>query len=342
MQDSVGFAIRVENRYKGIRSPHKFKMAVSGCTRECAEAQSKDVGLIATEHGYNVYVCGNGGAKPRHADLLASDVDEETALRYIDRFVMYYIMTADRLTRTSVWLEKLEGGIEHLKEVIIHDKLGLVAELEERLQHLVDTYQCEWATVVNDPEKRKRFEQFVNTDETEPCIEFIAQREQSRPDNWPSEVVSLQQFYHLDQVAKEIPPPAEEDLRWVQVGSVSDFPIDGGATIKYGGVQIAVFNFTSRGEWYASQNMCPHKKAFVLGRGIIGDHNGEPKVACPMHKKTFSLNDGRSLQNEDYHIQTFPVRVDGNKVLLQLPAAELLEQTIGTEVGCKLATSCAG
>ena len=155
-------------------------------------------------------------------------------------------------------------------------------------------------------------------------------------------MVSLQQFYHLDQVAKELPPPAEEDLRWVQVGSVSDFPIDGGATIKYGGVQIAVFNFTSRGEWYASQNMSPHKKAFVLGRGIIGDHNGEPKVACPMHKKTFSLNDGRSLQNEDYHIQTFPVRVDGHKVLLQLPAAEMLEQTIGTEVGCKLATSCAG
>jgi nitrite reductase (NADH) large subunit len=342
VQDSVGFAIRVENRYKGIRSPHKIKMAVSGCTRECAEAQSKDVGLIATEHGYNLYVCGNGGTKPRHADLLAADLDEDTALKYIDRFLMYYIMTADRLTRTSVWMEKLEGGLEHLKDVIIHDKLGLAAELDSMLQHLVDTYQCEWATVVNDPEKRKRFEQFVNTDETEPCIEFIAQREQSRPANWPSEVVSLQQFYHLDQVAKETPPPVEVDLRWVQVGSVSDFPTDGGATIKYGGVQIAVFNFTSRGEWYASQNMCPHKKAFVLGRGIIGDHQGEPKVACPMHKKTFSLNDGRSLQNEDYHIQTFPVRVDGNKVLLYLPPAETLESSIGTEVGCRLATSCGG
>ncbi len=342
VQDSVGFAIRVENRYKGIRSPHKFKMAVSGCTRECAEAQSKDVGLIATEHGYNLYVCGNGGAKPRHADLLASDIDEETAIRYIDRFVMYYIMTADRLTRTSVWLEKLEGGIEHLKDVIIHDKLGLVAELEERLQHLVDTYQCEWATVVRDPEKRKRFEQFVNTDETEPCIEIVGQRDQERPADWPSEVVSLQQFYHLEKVAQEIPSPTEDELRWVQVGSVSDFPIDGGATIKYGGVQIAVFNFTSRGEWYASQNMCPHKKAFVLGRGIIGDHQGEPKVACPLHKKTFSLNDGRSLQQEEYHIQTFPVRVDGVRVLLQLPAAEVLETTIGTEVGCQLATACGG
>ena len=101
VQDSVGFAIRVENRYKGIRAPHKIKMAVSGCIRECAEAQGKDVGLIATEKGYNLYVCGNGGSKPRHADLLAADLDEETALKYIDRFLMYYIMTADRLTRTS-------------------------------------------------------------------------------------------------------------------------------------------------------------------------------------------------------------------------------------------------
>ena len=123
VQDSVGFAIRVENRYKGIRAPHKIKMAVSGCVRECAEAQSKDVGLIATEKGYNLYVCGNGGAKPRHAELLASDLDEETALRYIDRFLMYYIMTADRLTRTSVWCEKLEGGLDHIRDVVVHDKL---------------------------------------------------------------------------------------------------------------------------------------------------------------------------------------------------------------------------
>lgn len=340
VQDSVGFAIRVENRYKGIRSPHKIKMAVSGCTRECAEAQSKDVGLIATENGYNLYVCGNGGTKPRHAELLASDLDEDTALRYVDRFLMYYIMTADKLTRTSVWMEKLEGGLQHLKEVIIEDKLGLAAEFDAMLQGLVDTYRCEWAAVVRDPAKRKRFEQFVNTEETEPTIEFVSQRDQSRPADWPGEVVSLQQFYQLDHIAKETPPPHESDLRWIPVGSVSDFPVDGGATIKYGGVQIAVFNFTSRGEWYASQNMCPHKKAFVLGRGIIGDHQGEAKVACPLHKKTFSLENGRSLQGEEYHIQTFPVRVEGDRVLLQLPAAEFLEKTIGTEVGCKLATAC--
>src|SRR5215510_13329989 len=144
VQDSVGFAVRVEMRYRGLRAPHKLKGAVSGCIRECAEAQCKDFGLIATEKGYNLYVCGNGGARPRHADLLAADLDEEMALKYIDRFLMFYIQTADRLTRTSVWLENLEGGIERLREIIIHDKLGICDELQRMMQHLVDTYRCEW------------------------------------------------------------------------------------------------------------------------------------------------------------------------------------------------------
>lgn len=186
VQDSVGFAIRVEHRYKGIRAPHKIKMAVSGCTRECAEAQGKDVGLIATEQGYNLYVCGNGGSKPRHADLLASDLDEELALKFIDRFLAYYIMTAERLTRTSVWLEKLEGGIDHIRDVVVHDKLGIAAELEAMTQHLVDSFECEWAAVVRDPEKRRRFRQFVNSDDSEPCIEFVSERGQDHPVDWPS------------------------------------------------------------------------------------------------------------------------------------------------------------
>ncbi|MEK6236353.1 MAG: nitrite reductase large subunit NirB, partial [Planctomycetales bacterium] len=107
VQDSVGFAVRLEKRYRGIRAPHKIKFAVSGCMRECAEAKCKDVGLIATEAGYDLYVCGNGGANPRHADLLISGVDEETAVRYIDRMLMYYIFTADKLTRTAAWLENM-------------------------------------------------------------------------------------------------------------------------------------------------------------------------------------------------------------------------------------------
>lgn len=340
VQDSVGFAIRVENRYKGIRAPHKIKMAVSGCVRECAEAQGKDVGLVATENGYNLYVCGNGGAKPRHAELLAADVDEETAVRYVDRFLMYYISTADKLNRTSVWCEKLEGGIDHIREVVVEDKLGICNELEAMMQRLIGTYQCEWTAVVNDPEKRKWFRQFMNTDETEPTVEFVSQREQRRPGDWPSEMVSLEQFETLAKEQSRIEPPVQDEERWIHVGSVSDFPLDGGATIKYGRSQIAVYNFSSRGEWYATQNMCPHRKAFVLSRGLIGDAGGVPKVACPLHKKTFSLEDGTSLQGESYHIRTFPVKVEGDEVQLKLPSIESLDKILATEIGVRLATSC--
>jgi nitrite reductase (NADH) large subunit len=343
VQDSVGFAIRVEHRYKGIRAPHKIKMAVSGCIRECAEAQGKDVGLIATEQGYNLYVCGNGGAKPRHADLLASDLDEELALQYIDRFLAYYIMTADRLTRTSVWLEKLEGGIDHVRDVVVFDKLGIAAELEAMTQHLVDTYQCEWAAVVRDPEKRRRFRQFVGSDESEPCIEFISERGQSRPADWPSEFVSLEQFRMLDgRSLGEVQRQSETPVRWVPVGFADDFPIDGGATVKYGKSQIAVFNFASRGQWYASQNMCPHKKAFVLSRGILGTAGDEPKIACPLHKKTFSLETGHSLQGDEYRIKTFPVKIENGRVFVELPPPEELDPVMATEIGCRLATSCNG
>ena len=340
VQDSVGFAIRLENRYKGIRAPHKVKAAVSGCIRECAEAQGKDFGLVATERGYNLYVCGNGGARPRHADLLAADIDEATAIIYIDRFLMYYIMTADRLTRTAVWIEKLEGGIDHLKEVIIEDKLGICQELEERLQFLVDTYTCEWAEVVKDPEKRRWFRQFVNTDETEPCIEIMHERGQPRPGNWPSETVSLVQLKRLEEQTRPAAERAKVAPRaWVQVGKVQDFPYNGGATIKYGKVQIAVFNFTSRGTWYACQQMCPHKKAFVLSRGILGDTNGMPKIACPLHKKTFSLDSGACLSGDDYAVQVFPVQVEGDDVYLELPPTEVLDKLLATEIGCHLATS---
>ncbi len=165
VKDSVGMAIDIENRYKGLRTPHKVKMAVSGCTRECAEAQSKDIGVIATENGWNLYVCGNGGMKPRHADLFATDLDDETLVRYIDRILMFYIYTADRLQRTSVWMENLDGGLNYLRQVVIDDSLGMAGELEARMQHVVDSYRCEWKEAVEDPNKRKRFRSFVNSDE---------------------------------------------------------------------------------------------------------------------------------------------------------------------------------
>jgi nitrite reductase (NADH) large subunit len=179
--DSVGLAIELENRYKGLRAPHKIKFGVSGCTRECAEAQGKDVGVIATEKGWNLYVCGNGGMKPRHAELLASDLSKQELIRYIDRFLMFYIRTADRLQRTSVWRDNLEGGLDYLKQVVLHDKLGLAVELEADMQNVVDTYECEWKSAVTNPETRKRFRQFVNSDRTDPNVIFIQERGQIRP-----------------------------------------------------------------------------------------------------------------------------------------------------------------
>lgn len=179
--DSMGMALKVEHRYKGLRSPHKLKFAVSGCTRECAEAQSKDVGIIATEKGWSLYVCGNGGMKPRHADLFATGLDDDTLIKYIDRFLMFYVRTADRLQRTSVWMDNLEGGLAYLKEVVIEDKLGVADEMERQMAHIINTYQCEWKSTVEDPEKLKRFRTFVNSQEKDNTVVFVEEREQIRP-----------------------------------------------------------------------------------------------------------------------------------------------------------------
>ena len=344
VQNSVAFAIQLEQRYRGIRAPHKVKMAVSGCVRECAEAQSKDIGLVATDNGYNLYVCGNGGAKPRHAELLVANIDEETAIRYIDRFMMYYIRTADTLTRTAVWVEKMAGGLEHLRDVVIHDKLGINAELERQMQTLVDGYRCEWLDVVNDPTKRRLFRQFVNTEDTEPGIEIIAERGQNRPADWPRDGVPLSEVklaverrgdagrQHGRRAGHDA--PADGRNAWVDVGAVADFPHDCGSAIKYGNAQIAVFNFASRGEWYACQNMCPHKNAFLLSRGIIGSVGTTPKVACPLHKKPFSLHTGQCLSGEDFSVKVFPVKVQGDRVFLDLPPSRQLDALLATDLHC--------
>ena len=179
--DSVGMAIHIENRYKGLRAPHKLKFAVSGCTRECAEAQSKDVGVIATEIGWNLYVCGNGGMRPRHADLFATGLDDATLIQLIDRFLMFYVRTADRLQRTSVWMENLEGGLDYLKRVVIDDSLGLAADLEAQMAHVIDTYECEWKAAIEDEEKLKRFRTFVNSDRADDSLVFVRERGQRRP-----------------------------------------------------------------------------------------------------------------------------------------------------------------
>jgi nitrite reductase (NADH) large subunit len=193
VQDSVGLAVRIENRYKGLRSPHKLKSAVSGCARECAEAQGKDFGIIATEKGYNLYVCGNGGMKPQHALLLAADIDEATVIRYVDRFLMFYVRTADRLQRTATWFNNLEGGIDYLRKVVVDDSLGIAAELEAEMQHVVDTYECEWKKTVEDPMKLRQFRTFVNADEPDTSVVFVPERGQIRPAKWSEKLTVVQE-----------------------------------------------------------------------------------------------------------------------------------------------------
>jgi nitrite reductase (NADH) large subunit len=326
VQDSTGFAIRVEQRYKGIRAPHKIKGGVSGCVRECAEAQGKDFGLIATERGWNVYVCGNGGATPRHADLLAGDLDEATAVRYLDRFIMFYIRTADRLMRTSVWLDKMEGGIAELRRMLVEDSLGIAADLERDMQALIDTYVCEWTDVVRDPAKRAAFRHFANDDAGDDHVRFVPERGQTKPGPAPARAV------------RSLPVLREPASRgWVRVAAVADVPRDGGIAVRHGASQIALFHFarpTSAGEWYATQNLCPHKQQMVLARGIVGDQAGTPKVACPMHKKTFDLESGACLSGDDLSIATFPVRVEGGDVWVLLPPVEAVA------AACDAADAC--
>jgi nitrite reductase (NADH) large subunit len=181
-QDSVQLAIDMELRYRGLRAPHKIKLGVSGCARECAEARGKDVGVIATEQGWNLYVGGNGGFNPKHAQLLAGDLDEETLIRYVDRFLMFYVRTADRLQRTAPWIESLEGGLDHLREVVCDDSLGLAEEFEAAMVQHVANYKCEWAGVLKDPEKLSRFVSFVNAPDTpDPTVSFTEYNGRKRP-----------------------------------------------------------------------------------------------------------------------------------------------------------------
>ncbi|WP_248722623.1 nitrite reductase large subunit NirB [Seonamhaeicola sp. ML3] len=184
MDESVSFGIELENRYRGIRAPHKIKGGVSGCIRECAEARGKDFGLIAVEGGWNLYVGGNGGATPRHAELLAEQIDNETVIKYLDRYLMLYMRTAKPLQRTAAWQERLEGGMDYLKEVIIDDKLGIAEDLEKEMETLVNKFECEWTQAVNDPEMMKRFSHFVNSEEDDDNLVFVPMREQKMPEPW--------------------------------------------------------------------------------------------------------------------------------------------------------------
>lgn len=182
VQDSVALAVLLELRYRGLRSPHKIKLGVSGCARECAEARGKDVGVIATDKGWNVYVGGNGGFTPRHARLLAEDLDTDTLIRTIDRFLLYYVRTADRLQRTAPWVEEVEGGLDGVRAVVMDDSLGICADLDAQMARHVEEYTDEWRATLEDPEKLRRFASFVNApDVADPSLAYVPERGQARP-----------------------------------------------------------------------------------------------------------------------------------------------------------------
>lgn len=333
-------AIRLEERYKSIRAPHKFKAAVSGCVRECAEAQNKECvspclvgrtlliasfGLIATEKGFNIFVGGNGGARPRHSELLVKDVPTDMVIPIVDRYLIFYIRTADKLQRTARWIENLPGGTNYLREVIVEDKLGLCASLEQQMQKLVGSYFCEWTETVRNPSRRKVFQQFANTDETVETVEVVQERSQHRPADWAREPTKENFQGHQ-----------WSGLSWQPVLRADHFsgnrPLSS-ANVKRGDTQLAVFKV--KGRYYATQQMCPHKRAFVLSDGLIGDDNaGRYWVSCPYHKRNFGLNGeqaGRCSNDEAMNIATFAVEERNDWIYLKLPPVKELDAVLGTE-----------
>lgn len=324
--DSVGMAVRLEERYKSIRSPHKIKGGVSGCVRECAEAQNKDFGLIATDKGFNLYVGGNGGAKPRHSELLAKDVPPDDVVPILDRYLSFYIRTADKLQRTARWIENLPGGIKYLREVILEDKLGICADLEKQMEDLVGTFFCEWTETINDPKKREVFKQFANTDETVDTVANVEDRGQERPAYWPAESA------HEDFRGTKWSTLSWQPL--VEASKFIDDPTGSSQPIKRGDTQLAIFKL--KGKFYASQQMCPHKRTFALSEGLIGDDEktGKLWVSCPYHKRNYELGgeDAGKCGNDDaLNIATFPAEErDDGMVYVKLPPVDELDSVLGT------------
>ncbi|KAI1211450.1 nitrite reductase [Annulohypoxylon truncatum] len=345
--DSVGMAVRIEERYKSIRSPHKIKGGVSGCVRECAEARNKDFGLIATEKGFNIFVAGNGGANPKHSDLLAKDVPPSEVVPILDRYLMFYIRTADKLQRTARWLESLPGGLSYLRAVILDDKLGICAALEAQMQGLVDSYFDEWAAAVRDPLLARKFAQFANTSDTLDAVETTRDRGQSRPVDWPKEAAG-EDFRGLkDRWTSTAWQPVIEAAYFAGADAT---PNGISANIKRGDTQLALWRV--KGRYYATQQMCPHKRSFALSDGLIGQDVAPPSspssptttkqprtthptptpwISCPYHKRNFDLRSGTCRNDAGLSIATFAAeeRADG-MVYLQLPPVAELDAALGT------------
>jgi len=312
VQDSTALALQLEHRYKGLRSPHKIKMAVSGCTRECAEAQSKDVGVIATDKGWNLYVCGNGGMKPRHADLLAQDMSTEDVIRTVDRFLMFYIRTADRLQRTSTWMDNLEGGLDYLRQVILEDSLHIAEELDREMLAVVATYQCEWQTTLSSPDRLALFKPFVNSEVPDEGVMKVEERQQQRP--------------ATRQERSALPAPVVENVQasvegWVEVCRLSAIPVYAGMAARLANQQIALFHLPHHPQQvFALSNHEPDSDANVLARGLVGDVKGEPVVISPLYKQRFRLRDGQSLDQAPVVLRSWHVKVEEGRVWVQARA----------------------
>jgi nitrite reductase (NAD(P)H) len=325
--DSVGMAIRIEERYKSIRSPHKIKGAVSGCVRECAEAQNKDFGLIASEKGFNIFVGGNGGAKPRHCDILALDVPPDDIIPILDRYLAFNIRTADKLQRTARWLENLPGGIKYLREVILEDKLGICKDLEEQMNELVNTFFCEWTEAVKNPERPETVSAVCKqTDNIVDTIEPTTERGQQRPSYWPKE-----------SVTQDFRGTKWSSLAWqpiVEASKFKDLATGDSQAVKRSDTQLAIFRV--RGKYYCTQQMCPYKRAFVLSDGLIGEDLASNKlwISCPYHKRNYEMKGtdaGRCGNDETVNIATFAVEErDDGWVYVKLPPVEELDAVLGT------------
>lgn len=250
----------------------------------------------------------------------------------LDRYLMFYIRTADRLQRTARWLEALPGGMKYLREVILDDKLGINASLEAQMAELVDSFFDEWAEALSNPSIAAKFKQFANTDENLENMELETDRGQPRPVYW----------------AKE---PAREDFKglrerwsstaWQPVLEASHFsgadalPNGISATVKRGDTQLAVWRIRER--YYATQQMCPHRRAFILSDGLVGSPEGggaessAPYISCPHHKRNYDLSKGDCKTDSELSIATFEVeeRKDG-MVYVKLPPVEELDAELGT------------
>lgn len=309
VQDSVGMAVALELRYRGLRAPHKIKLGVSGCARECAEARGKDVGVIATEKGWNLYVGGNGGFTPRHARLLAEDLDTDALVRAIDRFLMYYVRTADRLQRTAAWLEEIEGGLDHVRAVVLEDSLGICADLDSAMAAHVEGYTDEWRATLEDPERLRRFVSFVNApDRSDPDLRYVPERGQRRPAG--------------PRLPLQVVPATPQE--WVQVCRWDRLEPERGLAALMGDRQVALFRLHD-GEVRAVDQRDPISGANVMSRGIVGTRGEVPTVTSPMYKQVFDLRTGLCLDDPSVSLGVLAVRIQGGWVEVGSPVTSTLD-----------------